>query len=45
MPGDYENPFDRPLNSELQEHQQQQAATVQARHDLPFQTLMGEGKK
>jgi hypothetical protein len=30
MADDYTNPFDRPLDSELQEHQQQQAATVQS---------------
>jgi hypothetical protein len=28
--GGYSNPFDRPLDSEIQEHQQQQAATVAA---------------
>lgn len=30
MPGDNGNPFDKPLNSELQEHQQQQAVTMKA---------------
>jgi hypothetical protein len=30
MGDNYSNPFDRPLDSEVQEHQQSQAATVQA---------------
>jgi len=30
MPNDYENPFDRPLDSEVQEHQQAQTSTVRA---------------
>jgi hypothetical protein len=30
MPNDYENPFDRPLDSEVGEHQQQHAATTAA---------------
>src|SRR5216684_706033 len=41
---DYENPFDRPLDSEVQEHQQAQTSTVRASaYGNPFdEPLMSE---
>src|SRR5258708_23429435 len=44
MPNDYENPFDRPLDSEVSEHQQAHAATTAASSNgNPFdEPLMSE---